>query len=66
LRSNIGDGAPEELWRMYLQLVEIEQAFNELKGDLAIRPIRHPLDARCHEQRYFCSLSAPQFRISLP
>src|ERR1700683_3408474 len=33
-----------QLWSFYLQLVEVEQAFKELKGDLAIRPIYHQTD----------------------
>src|SRR5207237_8949399 len=40
-----GDRATSVL-AFYLQLVEIEQAFKELKGELAIRPIYHPADAR--------------------
>ncbi|MFY9952730.1 hypothetical protein [Bradyrhizobium sp.] len=39
-------GDPAKLWAFYLQLVEVEQAFKELKGDLAIRPIYHQTDAR--------------------
>ena len=38
-------GDPAKLWAFYLQLVEVEQAFKELKGDLAIRPIYH--QTRC-------------------
>jgi len=57
LRSNINHGAPEELWRMYLQLVEIEQAFKELKGDLAIRPIHHQLDERIEAHIFIAFLS---------
>ena len=38
LRSNLQDDDPARLWRLYIQLTEIEQAFKELKGDLAIRP----------------------------
>ena len=34
------------LWRRYLQLVQVEQAFQHLKGDLAIRPIWHQLEER--------------------
>lgn len=64
LRSNIGGGAPEELWRMYLQLVEIEQAFKELKGDLAIRPIHHQLDARI-EAHIFIAFLAYCLQVSL-
>ena len=46
LRSNLRDEDPVRLWRLYIQLTEIEQAFKELKGDLAIRPIHHQLDHR--------------------
>jgi transposase len=46
LRSNLTGGDPEQLWAFYLQLTEVEQAFRELKGDLAIRPIYHQTDAR--------------------
>jgi hypothetical protein len=34
------------LWRMYMQLVQVEQAFKHVKGDLAIRPIRHSVQPR--------------------
>jgi Transposase DDE domain len=46
LRSNIRGDDPGHLWRLYLQLVEIEQAFKELKHDLSVRPIHHQLEAR--------------------
>ena len=46
LRSNLTQSDPARLWHYYLQLTEIEQAFKELKGDLAIRPIYHQLDER--------------------
>jgi hypothetical protein len=46
LRSNIRSDDPGRLWRLYLQLVEIEQAFKELKNDLSIRPVHHQSDAR--------------------
>lgn len=46
LRSNVTGSDPAQLWTFYLLLVEIEQAFKELKGDLAIRPIYHQTDER--------------------
>jgi transposase len=46
LRSNLTGGDPAQLWTFYLQLTEVEQAFKELKHDLAIRPIYHQTDAR--------------------
>jgi hypothetical protein len=36
----------EGLWRMYMQLVQVEQAFKEIKSDLAIRPIHHRVEPR--------------------
>jgi len=46
LRSNLTSENPAELWRHYIQLTEIEQAFKELKGDLALRPVFHQTDGR--------------------
>ena len=46
LRSNLVGQAPAELWAFYIQLTEVEQAFRELKGDLAIRPVYHQTDER--------------------
>src|SRR6187455_670818 len=37
LRTNLTEDDPAQLWRYYLQLVAVEQAFKSLKGDLAIR-----------------------------
>src|SRR6202045_4811447 len=41
LRTNLTDNDPAQLWQYYTQLVAIEEAFRNLKGDLAIRPIFH-------------------------
>ena len=46
LRTNLTEDDPAQLWRYYLQLVAVEQAFKCLKGDLAIRPIFHQQEAR--------------------
>ena len=43
---NLTSADPAVLWQQYIQLTEIEQAFKELKGDLAIRPIHHQTDER--------------------
>ncbi|MDA8048420.1 MAG: hypothetical protein M0002_00120 [Rhodospirillales bacterium] len=34
LRSNLTGSDPAQLWAFYLQLIEVEQAFKELKDDL--------------------------------
>ena len=44
LRSNLRHEDPATLWQYYIRLTEIEQAFKELKHDLAIRPIYHQTD----------------------
>ena len=41
LRTNLPDIDPARLWKFYLQLVAVEEAFKNLKGDLALRPIFH-------------------------
>ncbi|MFH1602465.1 MAG: IS1634 family transposase [Pseudomonadota bacterium] len=41
LRSNMPEQPPARLWEFYLQLVQVEQAFKNIKGDLALRPIHH-------------------------
>jgi transposase len=64
LRSNLAGEDPAELWQYYLQLVEVEQAFKELKGDLAVRPIYHQLDSRI-EAHIFVSFVAYCLQITL-
>ena len=34
------------LWRWYMQLVQVEEAFKTLKGDLSLRPIFHQIESR--------------------
>jgi transposase len=41
LRTNLSDHSPAALWRMYVQLTEVEAVFRALKSELAIRPIWH-------------------------
>ena len=41
LRTNLVEEDPAKLWSHYLLLVAVEEAFKNLKGDLAIRPIFH-------------------------
>jgi len=64
LRCNLTDADPAKLWTFYLQLVEIEQAFKELKGDLAIRPIYHQSDARI-EAHIFVAFLAYCLQVTL-
>jgi hypothetical protein len=64
LRSNLTGGDPAQLWTLYLQLVEVEQAFKELKDDLAIRPIYHQTDERI-EAHIFVAFIAYCLQITL-
>lgn len=64
LRSNLGEAPPERLWEMYIQLVEIEEAFRNLKGDLALRPVYHQLEHRI-EAHIFISFLAYCLHVTL-
>jgi hypothetical protein len=46
LRSNLCGRDPALLWQLYMLLTQIEEAFKNLKGDLAIRPIFHQREQR--------------------
>lgn len=41
LRTNLQDQSPEALWKMYVQLTEVEAVFRAMKSELAVRPIWH-------------------------
>jgi hypothetical protein len=64
LRTNLTETDPARLWEFYLQLTEVEQAFKELKGDLALRPIYHQLEARI-EAHIFISFLAYGLQVTL-
>jgi transposase len=64
LRSNLTDKDPATLWRHYILLTEVEQAFKELKHDLAIRPIYHQKDDRI-EAHIFVAFIAYCLQVTL-
>ena len=64
LRSNMVAEDPATLWRLYMQLIEIEQAFKELKHELAIRPIFHRREERI-EAHIFVSFLAYCLLVTL-
>lgn len=64
LRSNLTAEDPAQLWQYYIQLTEIEQAFKELKHDLAIRPIYHQRDERI-ESHIFVAFLAYCLQVTL-
>ena len=57
LRSNLPADNPAKLWEYYIQLTEVEEAFRNLKGDLAIRPIHHQLESRIEAHIFIAFLS---------
>src|SRR5246500_344616 len=64
LRTNLIDDDPARLWGLYLQLVSVEEAFRNLKGDLAIRPIFHQ-DAARIEAHIFIAFLAYCLHVTL-
>ncbi|HEV3109573.1 MAG TPA: IS1634 family transposase [Candidatus Binataceae bacterium] len=57
LRTNLTENDPAQLWTYYLQLVAVEEAFKNLKGDLAIRPIFHQNEARVEAHIFIAFLA---------
>jgi transposase len=57
LRTNLTEHDPAKLWACYLQLVAVEEAFKNLKGDLAIRPIFHQIEARIEAHIFIAFLA---------
>ena len=64
LRSNMTGEDPATLWKYYMRLTEIEQAFKELKHDLTIRPIFHQREERI-EAHIFVSFLAYCLLVTL-
>ena len=64
LRTNLGANQPEQLWTFYIQLTEVEQAFKELKHDLAVRPIYHQNEDRI-EAHIFVAFLAYCLQVTL-
>ncbi len=57
LRSNLTEGDPAALWSFYIQLVQVEEAFRTLKGDLAVRPIYHQEQGRIEAHIFIAFLA---------
>ena len=73
LRTNLTSSDPAELWRTYIQLTQVEEAFRNLKGDLAIRPIHHQSESRIEAHLFIAFLAyclhvtlAQQLRVHAP
>ena len=59
LRTNLkfSDSDPAKFWELYLTLVKIEEAFKNLKSDLALRPIFHQREDRIEAHIFIAFLS---------
>jgi transposase len=64
LRTNLTGREPAQLWQFYIQLVEIEAAFKNLKDDLQLRPIYHQLQHRI-EAHIFVAFMAYCLQVTL-
>jgi transposase len=64
LRTNQTATDPSELWKQYMILTEVEEAFRNLKGDLAVRPIYHQIERRI-EAHIFVAFLAYCLHVTL-
>jgi Transposase DDE domain len=64
LRTNLVGHDPAEMWEFYTQLVHVEEAFKNLKGDLAVRPIHHQKEERI-EAHIFLAFMAYALHVTL-
>ena len=64
LRTNLTENDPALLWQYYTQLVAVEEAFKNLKGDLAIRPVFYQEERRI-EAHIFIAFLAYCLQITL-
>lgn len=64
LRTNLTEEDPAKLWEYYTQLTQVEEAFKNLKGDLALRPIYHQREDRI-EAHIFVAFLAYCLHVTL-
>jgi len=64
LRSNMTDRPEEELWKVYMQVAQVEEAFKHLKSDLVLRPFHHQKEERI-EAHIFVAFLAYCLQVTL-
>jgi len=64
LRTNLVEEDPAKLWQYYTQLTQVEEAFKNLKGDLALRPLYHQKQDRI-EAHIFVAFLAYCLHVTL-
>jgi transposase len=62
LRTNWTEADPKTIWKKYIQLTEVEDAFRTEKHDLGMRPIYHHKKDRTQAHILVCFLSLSMWR----
>lgn len=62
LRTNCQEQDPTKLWRWYIHLTEVEDAFRTSKSDLGMRPLYHHREDRVQAHIMVCFLSLAMWR----
>jgi len=62
LRTNCPEEDPCKLWRWYIQLTEVEDAFRVGKSDLGLRPVYHQREHRVQAHIMVCFLALALWR----
>ena len=57
LRTNVHDWTEEDVWKTYIQLTQVENAFRAHKSELDIRPIWHHREDRAQAHIFVCFLA---------
>jgi len=63
LRTNWPEKDPQELWKTYIELTQVEDAFRITKSDLGMRPIFHQKKDRTHAHILVCFLALAMWRM---
>lgn len=62
LRTNLKEKDPKTLWKTYVQLTEVEEAFRITKTDLELRPVYHQKKDRIQAHILVCFLALSMWR----
>ena len=62
LRTNWTGTDPKELWKLYIQLTQAEDAFRTTKSDLGLRPVYHQSAERTEAHILVCFLALAMWR----
>ncbi len=63
LRTNVKDWKEEDVWKTYIQLTQVEDAFRINKSQLEIRPIFHQKKERARAHIFVCFLAYVLWKI---